>query len=72
MNAQVVRFRDYEKRYRYGPRCEKPAEIIILPVVRIERCPDSPHDSDSPPVSRRRRRLPKAIQITVDGKTAPV
>lgn len=46
--AQVIRFSDYEKRSRNpdaaGPRDPCEADVIVMPVVRIERDDDAPSE----------------------------
>lgn len=45
------------------PQRDEPCQIIILPVVRIERAPDNPHDAMVDDFARRtgRRRRRKPI-----------
>jgi hypothetical protein len=38
VSAQVIRFCDY-RRVRAGVKPRSPAEIIILPVIRVEKAP---------------------------------
>lgn len=70
MSAQVVRFRDYERRYerRVDRNPAEPVVIIVLPVVRIER---AAHDETCYVPGRRRRRARRLKKPGDDSRCAP-
>lgn len=60
--SKIVRFADYEPRYRPAVQQEESALVIVLPVIRIERYADL-----APPERRRqRKRLRRHIGKTED------
>ena len=64
----IVRFPEGQRPVgggRYVAAYSEPADVIILPVVRIEREPDKPFDgfddgAGAPPGRRRRRRASRS------------
>jgi hypothetical protein len=55
----VVKFPGVRRAARTGKSIEKKVEsaiVIILPVIRIERCPDQPYQGEAIRAQRRRRR----------------
>jgi hypothetical protein len=55
----VVKFPGVWRVARSGTSIEKKVDsaiVIILPVIRIERCSDQPYEPDPMPAQRRRRR----------------
>lgn len=40
--AEIVRFSDYSPKSREPMQSKQPAEVVILPVVRVERHPEKP------------------------------